>query len=187
MNPKEIAALLPQTFRDTVNENGPIGAVLDVMAAFHAPAEEVLDQIETFFDPHRTPDRFLPYLARWVDLERFFPLYARQSETVRYQTDPLSTGSGRLRELIFAAAQLSTWRGTAKGLRLFLETATGVKGFDVIENVTANGALQPFHIHIVAPGETAGHRCLMERIVEQEKPAYVTFELSIDNGPETQT
>ena len=38
-----------------------------------------------------------------------------------------------LRELIAAAAQLSQWRGTAQGLQRFLETATGIEGFELDE------------------------------------------------------
>jgi hypothetical protein len=92
--------------------------------------------------------------------------------------DPISTGTGQLRELIAAAAYLSQWRGTAKGLKLFLETATGMSGFELVENVEdAGGDQPPFHIRILAPPEAQPHVALIERIVDQEKPAYVSYEL----------
>jgi hypothetical protein len=84
-----------------------------------------------------------------------------------------------LRELIAAAAFLSQWRGTAKGLLRFLETATGVEGFEIEEHARdANGQPQPFHILVRAPAEAERYRGLVERIIEAEKPAYVTYELT---------
>ena len=81
--------------------------------------------------------------------------------------------------MIAASAFLSKWRGTAKGLLCFLETATGCQGFEIDETVRdANGQIKPFHLLIRAPAETARYRVLIERIIEMEKPAYVTYELS---------
>jgi hypothetical protein len=85
---------------------------------------------------------------------------------------------GRLRELIAAAAYLSKWRGTSRGLLLFLETATGAAGFKVDEHVPdQQGKARPFHIKVVAPAETASYDSLLRRIITIEKPAYVTYEL----------
>src|SRR5207245_9434860 len=85
------------------------------------PAEAILKDIARCFDPYETPDRFVPYLAAWVDLERLLyeTPYARRPS-------PWPSGNGRLRELIAAAAYLSEWRGTSKGLLRFLEVATGM-------------------------------------------------------------
>jgi len=90
----------------------------------------------------------------------------------------VTTGLGRLRELAAAGVQLSRWRGTARGLLLFLSTATGRKDFEVEERVAGpNGLPRPFHIRVSAPAELAAHRPMLERIIELEKPAYVTYEL----------
>ena len=60
----------------------------------------------------------------------------------------------------------------------FLETATGVRGFAIDEQVPGEGGLpRPFHLRVHAPRETEPFRVLIERIVEVEKPAYVTYEL----------
>jgi len=77
---------------------------------------------------------------------------------------------------------LSQWRGTQKGLLLFLQTATGLADFQIQENVDLNGHPKSFHITVRAPKESAQYRKLIERIVEFEKPAYVTYELSFEPG-----
>lgn len=181
MNPREIRELLPQVFRQTLREGGPLNALLEAMAGMHEPVESVLAELAAFFHPHTAPDDFVPYLACWMDLDRFFPLYCAQAEGLRRRSDPISPGMGRLRELIAAAAHLSQWRGTAAGLRRFLEIATGVEGFQLIENQDRDGRGRPFHVRIILPAEAEPHRALIERIVAQEKPAYVSYEL--ESGP----
>ena len=92
---------------------------------------------------------------------------------------------GCLRELVAAAAYLSKWRGTMRGLTLFLETATGAPGFEINENVPdSDGSLRPYHIRVRAPEGVVSHRRLIEMIIEQEKPAYVTYDLEFGlKGP----
>ena len=91
---------------------------------------------------------------------------------------PISSGLGRLRELIAWAAYLSQRRGTRQGLLKFLEVATGIPGFAVDEDVKgADGRTIPFHLRVRAPKAARTHRSLVERIITLEKPAYVTYEL----------
>lgn len=173
-----IELLLPEVFRRTVRQGSPLSAILDVMEELHAPDERVLDRIDAILDPARTDDAFVPYLAGWLDLERLFddPADAYGSSTSPRQ--PVSTGLGRLRELIGSAAWLSQWRGTSQGLRRFLEIATGERGFDIDERVPdKEGRPKPFHIRVRAPGSVRAHRSLLDRIIQYEKPAYVTYEL----------
>lgn len=179
MKKEQIRRLLPSVFQRTSTPASPLLAVLDVMEAMHAPSESVLERLDTVFDPHTAPDEFVPYLASWVDLEVL--LDAPRGSASSPAT--LSTGVGRLRELTIAAMNLSRWRGTGKGLRLFLETATGMTGFEIIENTTdVEGKPKPFHLRIRVPDQLAEHRRLVERIVELEKPAYATYELEF--GPQ---
>jgi len=171
----QIKRILPPVFQTAVRAGNPLFAILDVMETMHAPVESALDRLDITFDPHRAPDAFVPYLASWVDLEVLLDV-ARTPGAA--STPSLSTGLGRLRELTAAAVTLSQWRGTRKGLCLFLETATGMTGFEVDERVVGvDGKIRPFHLRITAPKELAEHRILIERIVELEKPAYVTYEL----------
>lgn len=178
MNSQAIEALLPEVFRRTVEEGSPLQALLDVMADLHAPSEAVLAEVDRYFDPYRTPDAMVPVLASWVDLDRFFPDYARTDAMALSETQVISTGIGHLRELIAAAIELSQWRGTHWGLKRFLEVATGIRGFHIEERVPDGGGQPiPFHIKVAAPASAAPHRSLIERILDQEKPVYVTYEL----------
>jgi phage tail-like protein len=171
----QIKRLLPSVFQRTVQRGNPLFGILDVMETMQAPSEVALDRLEVTFDPRRTPDAFVPYLASWVDLEVLLDVPHTEGPS---SAPSLSTGLGRLRELAAAAMTLSHWRGTRKGLSLFLETATGATGFEVNEQVAgSDGKVKPFHLRITAPSTLVEHRVLIERIVELEKPAYVTYEL----------
>ncbi|SRR5579883_1173553 len=177
MKRTDIEQLLPGVFQRTVRPGTPLFALLDVMEALPAADEAILDQLDAFFDPHRTPDSFVPFLAGWVDVARLLP--AAPEGLMAAASDPLPGGMGRLRELVAAAIFLAQWRGTAKGLLRFLETATGVQGFTIEEQVVgADGRLQPFHMRIHVPADAEPYRVLIERIIESEKPVYVTYELA---------
>ena len=183
MKKEQIKRLLPSVFQRTAAPGNPLAAILEVMETMHAPSESVLERLHTIFDPYQTPDEFVPYLASWVDLEVLLDTSRGGSSASR---PSLSTGLGRLRELTAAAVTLSQWRGTRKGLQLFLETAMGIKGFEIDEETTgSNGKSRPFHLKITAPEQLAEHRPLLERIIELEKPAYVTYELLFVPGQGT--
>jgi phage tail-like protein len=171
MKHSEIAYLLPSIFQRTLGPESPMDAMLCAMEALHSRPEEILDQLDSIFASHRAPEAFVPFLARWVDLERIF---APREEA----DNVISTGLGRLRELIRGAAYFSKWRGTKEGLQRFLETATGVTGFLIEEP-----AAQPFHLRITAPKEVEVHRALIERIVNVERPAYATWEVQFQGEP----
>jgi len=175
MRREEIERLLPDVFQRTCTEGSPLFALLETMSVLHLPAEQVLAQLDMICDPIRTPDAFVPFLARWVDLERIFDPSLVTSDSPEA---PISTGLGRLRELTVAAGTLAQWRGTGRGLMLFLTTATGLDGFEINESVTgADGRRQPFHIEVLAPAAAKAHRPLLDRIIKLEKPAYVTYDL----------
>jgi phage tail-like protein len=174
----EIERLLPSVIERTVQLRGPLAAILDVMEALHLPSEAALARFDAAFDPRRTSDDFVPYLARWVDMDRLFD-QPRGPATSQRSRRAISTGSGRLRELVASAAYLSRWRGTAKGLQRFLRTATGENDFDIKENVDGDGRPKAFHFVVIAPASISPHQRLIKRIIESEKPAYVTYELVI--------
>jgi len=185
MKQNAIRHLLPGIFQRTAVEGNPLSAILDLMEALHAPSEEKLRTLDANFDPHRAPDAFVPFLAHWVDMDRLFEEPRGGARQGQSTPRLLPTGLGCLRELIAAAAYLSQWRGTSKGLLLFLETATGVGGFEIEERVPGPGGKpRPFHFLLRAPRELLPYRALIERIAESEKPAYVTYEIEfVDKVP----
>lgn len=174
MKAAEIAQLLPEVFRSVAPPGSVLATLLAVMSRQHERTEQLLDGLDTVFDPRRTDDRFVPMLAHWVDLGR---LLSHSGEGATGET--LATGTGRLRELVAHAAELSQWRGTRRGLLAFLEIATGAPGFRIEEQVPgSDGRLRPFHLRVVAPpGLADRQRMLAERIVAFEKPAYATCDI----------
>ena len=71
MQRTEIEQLLPGVFQRTIRPGSALYALLEVMEALQSPSEETLEHIETFFAPYHAPDHYLPFLARWLDLDRF--------------------------------------------------------------------------------------------------------------------
>jgi phage tail-like protein len=180
MKKEQIKRLLPALFQSALQPGSPLFAILDVMETLHAPSEVAMGSLAANFDPYLAPDAFVPYLASWVDLEVL--LDPPRTESSSSIPSP-STGLGRLRELTAAAATLSQWRGTRKGLCMFLKTATGATGFKVDEQVRGDdGRIKPFHLRVTAPQELAEHRILIDRIIQLEKPAYVTYELAFSDS-----
>ena len=174
MQPAEITRLLPEIFQRTSQPGSPLAALIQAMAALHQPSENALAKLDSYFDAYRAPERFVPFLAGWVDLE--WLLVADPGEGA----DPPSyaPGSGQLRELIAAAVPLSRWRGTGNGLRQFLETATGVVGFEIQEEVPdKDGRPRPFHLRVTAPQAAVPYQALIEHMIAEQKPAYATAEL----------
>jgi phage tail-like protein len=184
MRREDIRRLLPAVYRTTLTEGGPLLALLGVMEALHAPSEEALRDLDAALDPRRAPDRFVPFLATWVDLAWLWTDREASAETAVGQESLVLERIGMLRELVASAAYLSQWRGTSRGLRAFLERATGSRGFEIEEEaLDSEGRARPFHLRIRAPASAAEPRlrALITRVVEMEKPAYATYELTFEN------
>lgn len=182
MRQAEIRRLLPSVFERTIDGGGPLGPVLDVMEHLHEPAERVLVELDAYLDPMRTRDDFVPMLARWLDLD--WLMVANPEDALPSDFAPLASGTGRMRALIGSAAWLSKLRGTVDGLTRFLEIATGVRGFAVYENVTADSTAHPFHLLVSVPAAARGYEAMVRRILEAQKPAYATYELAIQPARE---
>jgi phage tail-like protein len=188
MDREQIARLLPGVFQTAlhpiaagiVEPDRRMSAVLGVMETLHEPVETVLHDLDRYLDPRLARPDFVPYLAGWVDLD--WLLVAAPSEPLA-TTPSLASGLGTLRELVAAAAELARWRGTARGLLRFLDTATGTPGFAIEENVSGDQRQpRPFHLRVVAPADAAVYRPLIERVIVAEKPAYATYELVFATG-----
>jgi phage tail-like protein len=162
MTRERIEQLLPSVVRRAISPGNALAALAAVTADLYDPAEEAAAALDTCFDPWRCPERFLPLLATWVDL----PL-------------PVTTGTRRLRELIAVAVGLHQVRGTRRALLAFLEAATGLSGFEIDEAVRdAAGRVRPFVVAVRAPAEARAHAAMIERLIENERPAQVRCELA---------
>ncbi|MEZ4870560.1 MAG: phage tail protein [Caldilineaceae bacterium] len=166
MKREAIARLLPELFQRTLPaEPNVLSALLGVMETQQMPVEAVLAELDRYLDADQTPARFVPFLAQWVGMDIFLEEDAEGNLA-------FAGGLGRMRDLILAANSLARLRGTKQGLIRMLETATGLTGFVIMDPRE-----KPYHIVVQCPAVAAAQERLIRRIVELEKPAYVTFEL----------
>ena len=182
MKEQQIVKLLPEVFQRTWHQGNVLQGYLAAMVGLISPVEKVLDDLNTYFNPRMSEEKFVILLSRWVDMETFLEEgrihYGAESDRnkMKERADKkLSTGLGRLRELVAHAIELARMRGTIKGMTRFLEIATGCRGFKIKEQTSS-----PFHIEIIAPAASANHHSLINRIIEREKPAYVTCKWLIE-------
>jgi phage tail-like protein len=175
MDAASISKLLPEVFRETHQAGSVLDAILAVMEAFTSPTESALSSLDSWFDPRRAPDEFLIMLATWVALG---PYVDDAGRAARDGWSRSSLDSGSLRELVCRGATLARLRGTRSTLIAMLQIATGVGGFDVVENPPGeNGQPQPFSFHVHAPAAAKAFDSIVSRIVEREKPAFITAEI----------
>ena len=172
MKRERIARLLPEVFQRTLDARPDVlGGFLDVIEILHQPDEDVLEHLDAYLDPQQTLDAWLPFLAAWVDLDRFLD-----------DAGSFPGGPARLRSLIMASLSLAKERGTRQGLCKFLETATGLRGFEVENSIS-----QPYHIIVTSPAPGAAFPEMREDqycawltdLISSEKPAYVTCKLQL--------
>lgn len=143
-------------------QNGVMDGLLRIFETLLTPLDQLIDQIDWYFDPHTAPETLLPWLATWVDLA----LNASWSPAQR-------------RTLIRRAAELYRWRGTRKGLRESIAIYTGVMP-EIVE--PAGDRSLPAHVFRVvldAPDTRALDERLLRQIIEAEKPAHTGYELVI--------
>jgi len=156
--------LLPDVIRRGAGPGTPLSALLHVMESMHEPAEAALLGLPAMLDPQSTRDDFVPLLASWVGLDDLIPDGAE-----------FEAGNGRLRQVVATSAARARRRGTLDGLRETLAIATGRLDITVDDTVTGpDGGILPFHVDVVVPAAAAGLLELVNRLVEHEKPAFVT-------------
>lgn len=171
-----LARLLPEVFQETIAPGTLLAGLLEVMAALQEPCERRLATLDAVFDPRRSGDAFVPFLARWVHFDH---LHDDRSRRHAGPQQACLDSIGHLRELVADAAYLAQWRGTGRGLARFLATATGLGGFRIEEGVRVAGedAPRPFHLRITAPAAARRQADLVHKVIRMGKPAHVTYEL----------
>jgi phage tail-like protein len=172
MRSAAIEHLLPHAFQRAATPGSVLRALLEVMEGMHAPTERRLEAVEDLFAPYRAPDGFTPFLASWVALDHLAE-WAAPADAASAAPLP----AGRLRHLVATAAATAQWRGTAHGLQRMVTVATGVDGIEVWEPPD-----RPFHVVVRLPPAARGQVLLVRRLVEVEKPAFVSCDVIVDHG-----
>jgi phage tail-like protein len=158
-----------------------LGRFLRIFESVLDPLDRQIDGLEHYLDPDLTPDRFLPWLASWLDVV-------------------VDDGWPRERQvaLIRAAPELHRWRGTARGLRehlrLYLgvvpeieETAGGLRlgpstqlGFRTV--LGESGPRHHFTVTLRVPDPSAVDYTNVAALIDAQKPAHCTYTLTILPG-----
>lgn len=173
MDSNAIAELLPDVIRRQVLPGSTLNGLLAVMSSLHRPSEQALSVLPTAINPRLCPQRFLPMLIQWLDLDRIFS--GDQSVGATSTTHRTSIPPGRVRELLAVTINLAQQRGTVHGLQAMLMAATGLPRITINEVVYDDvGQELPYHVQVSVPAAGRPHRLLIERIVAEEKPAHVT-------------
>ncbi len=176
---------LPAIYRDI----DFIGRFLKIFELSFEPCVHTLDNLWAYLDPTQAPQAILPFLAHWVG----------------WQQSP-QIGVERQRKLIKNAMQIYRLRGTRRGLRFYLHLATGLpldehlpetdKHIGIVEYFrrgfvfgeakigedTIVGGGSPFHFAVYLRPLDGNQidELLVRNVIEQEKPAFSTYDLYIE-------
>jgi len=130
--------------------------------------EEIINRIETYFNPEETPEQFLPWLAGWVAL------------SLRDDWEP-STKRAFITEIV----KLYRIRGTKEGLALILKlylVSSGfgdkVEIFDQFDNFPNYFQVQ-LTLNDRDPEKYWRQSRIAKAIIDQEKPAHTFYSLKI--------
>lgn len=167
-----------------------IGRFLKIFEQTFEPAVQTLDNLWAYLDPITAPQSMLPFLAYWVA----WPMDSRW--TVERQ-----------RYLIRSAVELYRWRGTRRGLRLYIHLYTNLnldehlpseankhigieeisgQGFVLGDTRIGQDAMigggRPYHFIVRLRPDYPDQvdEQLVRQIIDQEKPAFCTYELYIE-------
>jgi len=179
------AQYLPVLYREV----DLIGRFLSLFEQAFDPSVRALRVMWAHLDPLTAPEALLPFLAHWVG----------------WQLDPRWSPSQQ-RRLIRNAMEIYRWRGTRQGLRLFLHLYTDLPldehlpelekhiciqeasykaftlGNSYLGRDTAVGRGRPYHFHVRLRqnSDRPLDESLIRRIIDQEKPAFSTYDLLIE-------
>lgn len=168
---KDIQKFLPENYRfAAADPRGVTRAMLEVMEVLHAPDEDIVDEIDSFFSPVRVDASHADFVllqASWLGLERYFNWSGGRPGA---GTPNFPGGIANLRLLVAEAANLLRERGMETTLLRFLTLATGTTGFRIESE-------SRFHFTLVAPDAARSQADLIERIVADERPAHTTYDI----------
>lgn len=127
--------------------------------------EEIIDKVHLYFDPSKTPDEFLPWLASWVavSLRQDWSLTAK-------------------REFISKIVPLYRLRGTKAGLEQMLKIFLGNQNEEV-RIYEFDSLAHYFQVELILASQDLKEYRRKEKIaraiIDQEKPAHTFYALHI--------
>ncbi|MFD9794603.1 phage tail protein [Streptomyces sp. NPDC059070] len=160
--------MLPAVFADDDLAQRFVGGLDDVIA----PILNVLDCLDTYFDPALTPVDFARWLGTWVGAETD-------------GTEP----EDRLRAAVAAAARLHRVRGTRQGLAESVRLAFGVTPH-IDESGGAAWSARPLgafpgakrpHLHVTLPlpDPTPADTHRLDALVAAARPAHMPYTVEV--------
>jgi len=170
-----MTAELPPAMRATLAPGTPMHDIVAVMSGIVAERAAVIDAAASLFDPSTTPEAFLPWLAEWYGFDWLFvdPADPRRALPM---ARAFPTGAARLRALLVAWPQLTHRRGSADGLRLTLELATGLQSI-AVHHVPARQHVSAFLLN-----RSSDLQPWLARLIASERPAHMTWSLTVPTG-----
>ncbi len=183
-------SLYPQFLPAIYREVDFIGRLLKIFEETFEPTVNTLQSLWAYLDPLTAPEALLPFLAHWVGWQNEATWTLEQQRT-----------------LIRRALEIYRWRGTRRGLALYLHLYTGLplpnpqeplhtqqiqiyaasrRGFVLGATELGGpsavlGAGQPFHFGVTLrpyPHQTVDE-ALVRSIIDQEKPTVASYDLHI--------
>ncbi|MFK8906980.1 phage tail protein [Streptomyces sp. YS-3] len=169
-----IGAMLPAVFADDDLAQRFVGGLDDVLA----PVLNVLDCLDTYFDPALTPVDFARWLGTWVGAE----------------TEGIES-EARLRAAVAAATRLHRVRGTRRGLAEAVRLV-----FGVTPEITESGGaawharpLGPFpgaprprlHVALRLPEPTPADAHRLDVLVAAARPAHMPYTVEVSAAERT--
>ena len=176
---------------DLYREVDLIGRLLKIFELGFEPTVQTLDNLWAYLNPSTAPKSMLPFLAYWLG----------------WPTDvPWDVATQR--KLIRRAMELYRWRGTRRGLRLYLYLYTSLsldrpdtpeeqrqiciqevfdRGFVFgrtrLGSEAILGGSRPYHfiVRLRSRHPESLDRRLIHTIIKQEKPAFCSYDLHIES------
>lgn len=180
---------LPQVFQKADRDGGHfLREFLWIFDHLFADVQRHIDRLHSYFDPYETPDDFLPWLAGWVALaiDQAWP-------------------EAKKRRLIRQAIDIYGYRGTVRGLKMFLTIFTGVEpriyenrwpfeGFRVgrvrvgLDSIVLNPVNKSHCFMVEVPADFADLSndtiLKIHDIIRMEKPSHSAYYLTFEAAPE---
>lgn len=169
MNKEKILALLPWIMRKNLKKDSPLDTIVSIMAGYVKPVDDKYTNLNDFFNPLLTTPEMVYHMACWFKVDWIFgrgTLGLITSQTLEGQKTLL-----RLRRIVSDIEYIIWWKGTSKGLKFLLERVLDISDIE-IEN-------HDFHFNIKIDKKHNLDLDLLNRVVEHEKPAPMTWSMEL--------